>query len=186
MNEGSAGKITQTFNGQVIWNIAGGYFKLLAAAAAVSIKLYKDGACVLSADSVDAGFYQSVAFDRVEITCTVSQQVDWLFASQEGGSDRITGTITISGASTLALPGNVAVGVAEVAVLAAATRRKVIFMADKANAGTIYLGPVGVLTTTGAVPLDPGDVWEEIEGASAAWRAIATLAAQTLRVMTET
>ena len=68
--------------------------------------------------------------------------------------------------------------------LAAATRAKVVFTADPDNLGEIALGPSGVTLANSPILLAPGDSWIDDLAASAAWYAIATQAAQTLRILT--
>lgn len=91
----NARKITQTFNGYNEWIIAGGYFKLLTAAYAVTVELFMNGQQVLEATGADAGFYQRLDFDRVAITAPVSQAVSFLVAPAEGGSDRLVGAVSV-------------------------------------------------------------------------------------------
>lgn len=88
-------KLTQTFNGQVEWGVPGGYFKLLASVTPVDVKLYKGGRLVLQADDAEGGYYQRIEFDRVTISTPVSQEVSWLYAPAEGGSDRLAGEVAV-------------------------------------------------------------------------------------------
>lgn len=90
-------KITQTFTGLVAWSVAGRYFKLLETANPVTVSLFRAGVKVLSAVNVEGGFYQRIDFDRVEITTGGAEAVSWMYAPAEGGSDRFTGAVTISG-----------------------------------------------------------------------------------------
>lgn len=91
----NAQKITQTFNGQKTWQIAGSYFKLLSAQYPVTVELFYMGQKVFSAQQMDAGFYQSVLFDRVEVTTPLSEEVSLLIAPNKGGSDRLAGVVEV-------------------------------------------------------------------------------------------
>ena len=77
------------------------------------------------------------------------------------------------------------VGVAAAVVLAgSATRQRIIFTADAANVGDIYLGGSGVTTVNSAIKLAAGESWIEERAAGAAWYGIASAAGQSLRINT--
>jgi hypothetical protein len=89
-------KIVQTFNGRTEWNIGGaGYFKLLSSASPIDIELYDNESQVLSAPASESGFYLRAGFGRVVITTPSNQTVEWLYAPAEGGSDRLSGSISL-------------------------------------------------------------------------------------------
>lgn len=90
-------KITQTFNGTAEWNVQGSYFKLMSTVSAVTVRLYYKGNRVHEAENVEAGHYQRVKFDLVRITTSASEAVSWLYAPDDGGSDRFTGLFTAQG-----------------------------------------------------------------------------------------
>lgn len=76
-----------------VWDVsmAGRYFRLLDAGAAVSVIFYRDGREVGRADEIVAGFWYeaapSEAFDRVVMTTTASQFMRVLLANGRGGYD---------------------------------------------------------------------------------------------------
>lgn len=92
----SANVESQTFDGLVEWGVGGGYFKILTAASACRVELFRGGNLVLLAPSVRAGFYQRVAFDKVRITNSGSQAIEFLTAPDEGGSDAFTANSVIT------------------------------------------------------------------------------------------
>lgn len=167
--------------------IAGHYFELLETLNPVDVKLYNRDGHVLHDDrQVEAGYFVDrrgvEPFARIELTPGASESVKFLVSDGLAGTRRAY--VRQAQARTLELPGNVTVGLAEGAVLAAANRALVLFQSDPGNAGIIALGPVGVTLANAPVILAPGDLWREEIAASAAWRGISTVAAQTLRVMT--
>lgn len=179
--------IEETFQGAKIFPVGGRYLRLLETVNPIDVALGIGSKFTETLEGVEAGAWARLKeglqeFTHVRITTPTLEAVKFVVTDGEAGYDRLF--TAFAQARTLALPGNVSVGVAEGAVLAAATRSKVIFLADAGNAGTIYLGPVGVTSANGPVELAPGDMWIEEIAASAAWRGIATVAAQTLRVMT--
>lgn len=90
-------KISQTFNGRVQWEIAGNYFKLMGTVSPVTVELYNRSERVHFAQNVEGGHYQRIDFDRVAITTAGNEAVSWLYAPHEGGSDRLTGAVSITG-----------------------------------------------------------------------------------------
>lgn len=91
----TARKITQTFNGPAEWGLGGGYFKLLSTVNPVDVELATPTGIVLTAASVEAGFYQRAAFSRVKITTGANEAVTFLVAPDLGGSDRFTGDVDL-------------------------------------------------------------------------------------------
>lgn len=89
-------KITQTFNGLVKWQIAGGYFKLMSTVSPVTVELFSAGEIIHKAQSVEGGHYQRIDFDAVAITTVAPEAVSWLYAPQEGGSDRFSGSVDVT------------------------------------------------------------------------------------------
>lgn len=169
--------------------LAGRYFRLLETVNPVTVRLGSGGKAYETLENVEAGAWSRLKagdrdFDIITITTTTAESVKFVITDGEAGYDRLF--VAIAQALTLALPGNVTVGVAEGAVLAAGSRRKVVFRSDPANTGQIYLGPVGVTISNAPICLEPGDIWVEEVASSAQWRGISSLAAQTLRVMTAT
>lgn len=177
----------ETWSGKKAWRIAARYFRLMETVNPVTVRLGRGLRYIETMQDVEAGaWYRAPAneqdFDSIEIETSTSEAVKFVITSGEAGYDRLF--TAFAQARNLALPGNVSVGVAAGVALAAATRSKVIFQADAGNAGTIYLGPSGITSANGPIALQPGDMWVEEIAASAAWYAIATVAAQTLRILT--
>lgn len=169
------------------FQIVGRYFRLMETLSPINVHFGVRGAVAgRELEQVEAGAWAKLAegeesFDLITIEGTAGESVKFVVTDGEAGYDRLF--TAIAQANTMTLPGNVTVGTSEGAVLAAGSRRKVIFQADSANAGVIALGPVGVLLTNSPVILSPGDMWIEEVAASAAWRGIASVAGQTLRVL---
>lgn len=167
--------------------LTGRYFRLLESSSPLNIVLTQHGRKAEDLISVEAGVAHRIPegaddFDKIILTSAIAQTVKFVVTDGNTVYDRLF--VAIAQALTLTLPGNVTVGTSEVAVLAAASRRKVTFMADPSNVGTIYIGPTGVTSANAVVVLEPGDVWIEDIASSAAWFARSDTSAQTLRVMT--
>lgn len=167
--------------------LTGRYFRLMESSSPLNIVLTRAGRPQDSLQGVEAGVAHRVPegdedFDKIILTSALAQTVKFVVTDGHTSYDRLF--VAIAQALTLSLPGNVTVGTSEGAVLAAGSRRKVIFQADSGNAGVIALGPTGVLLTSSPIVLGPGDMWVEEVAASAAWRGIASVATQTLRVLT--
>lgn len=183
MNAVNARKLSQVFAAAqtVEWGIAGGYFKLLAAAVAVDVELIKAGRKIALLEAVPGGTYLRTDFDAVRVTSSSAQQVDVLIAPQEGGSDRLT--IDNLQASLLGAETTAVVGVAAAVVLAASASRKAIyFRARTGNTSDIVLGSAGV-TLNGAIRLAAGTEKVVDIAAPAAWSAISGAAAQSLDIL---
>lgn len=94
---GKAERIAQTFNGKAQWIVAGGYFKLLETVNPVTVELFLQGQRVLYAAAAEGGFYNRTTFDRVEITTGANEAVAWFYGPQEGGQDRFSGSVSVTG-----------------------------------------------------------------------------------------
>jgi hypothetical protein len=190
----------ETFSGRREFPIAGHYFELLSTVSVVDLEFFdSDGRMIANELQVEEGYFVDRRgvrpFARFAIVTGASEAVKFLvtdgFSGQRSAladvtdrAARLLGIATIDTADTLTNPAAVTVGVAEVAVLAAAAARKLaVFHAPLANTGDIYLGPTGVTTLIGALKLAPGDTYIEDIAAAAAWFGIATAAAQSLRVL---
>lgn len=90
-----------TINGTIELDIAGGYWKLMSATTAIGVELLASGNQALLAESIDAGFYQRIRFDKIRITDTGAQAITFLVAPDEGGSDRFTGAFSLTGFAAL-------------------------------------------------------------------------------------
>lgn len=167
--------------------LTGRYFRLLETSSPVSVVLTQNNMKVDELLEVEAGAWHEVPegaedFNKIILTSALAQDVKFVVTDGKSGYDRLF--VAIAQALTLTLPGNVTVGTSEGAVLAAGSRRKVVFKADDANIAPIALGPVGVTLANAPIILGPGDSWIEEMAASAAWRAVSSVATQSLRVMT--
>lgn len=172
---------------RLILKLSGRYFRLLETVNPVDIQLGRGGKASEKLEGVEAGAWARIPaaaepFDTIVITAAGAEAVKFVISDGEAGYDRLF--TAFAQARTLTIPGNVTVGAAEVAALAAATRSKVVFMADPSNTDNIVLGPSGLTTTNAPIRLEPGDMWIEELSASAAWFALSGTASQTLRVMT--
>jgi len=88
--------ISQTFAVRTEFYVDGAYFKLLTSAAGSQVELYLQGQPILVAPAAKAGFYQRTDFDRVVITPSVNQLVEFLAAPDQGGSDAFTANSVIT------------------------------------------------------------------------------------------
>ncbi len=88
--------ISQTFSVRTEFQVDGSYFKLLTSAAGSQVELYSGGVQILVAPAAKSGFYQRVDFDRVVITPSVNQLVEFLAAPDQGGSDAFTANSAIT------------------------------------------------------------------------------------------
>lgn len=180
--------IEETWSGLKQFGLSFRYFRLLETVNPVTVKL---GGRTLNGDEVlqdvEAGAWHEARagegdFAFLQITTQGSEAVKFVISDGRSGYDRLF--TAFSQARTLTLPGNATVGTTEGAVLAAATRSKVVFTADAGNLGEIALGPSGVTLTNSPIVLTPGDSWVDDLAASAAWYAIASTSGQTLRILT--
>lgn len=143
----SARKISETFNGRREWFIGGaGYFKLLETINPVDVELYLEGRPRLVAAQVEGGFYQRIDFDRVVITTGGAEAVDWIFSPDEGGSDRFTGAVTVSGQVDVSDRAARLLGVAS---LELATMYRVLF--GDADDGQAFIGYASLGASAGNV-----------------------------------
>jgi hypothetical protein len=129
-------------------------------------------------------------FTQLTITnFDASVQIDGIFQVGDGEIQQNTFTGDVSGSAVAITQGavitnfaSVNIGVAETNVHALATSRKSIrWRAPTTNTDNIYLGATGVTAANGCIELKPGDSWIEVEGANAAWYAIAASGSQALR-----
>jgi len=126
--------ITQTFNGRAEWQGApGAYFKLLTAAAACQVELYRQGVRVLLIPNAKAGFYCRASFDAVVITNAGSQLVEWIAAPDQAGSDAFTANANIT--SPLASDGRATQGLAVVRFADLITDNNGAFLGRGSQAG---------------------------------------------------
>lgn len=177
-------EITIAAGGIEQFQARGRYFRLLETLSPVTVEFGRGGTAYEALEDVEAGAWARTTdeFDLITITGTAGESVKFVVSDGEAGYDRLF--TAIAQANTLTLPGNVTVGTSEGAVLAAGSRRKVVFKAADANVAPIALGPVGVTLANAPIVLNPGDQWTEDTAAAAQWRGISSVASQTLHVMT--
>lgn len=156
----------------------GNFFMLLAATAPVDIKFFRRASAIdEKAEQVTAGYKArpvrpadgGKAFDYAEIISATVQTVTVGVAEGEG--DFLPpGTATIVQGTAIADNAQVTIntGAAQQIIASATNRKGLRFYADPTNTVSILLGSSGVVTTNG-VPLGPGQVWVENDGANAAW-----------------
>lgn len=156
----------------------------------VDVRLFKLGVVAYEATGMDGGFWAEpdVGFDEVELQSATAQTVVALYTRGNGGYDRSQGDVNVvrgTGVQSFTVS---TVGTTAADFITAATgRMRLIFSADMSNTGTIFLGRAPNLTlATGAIRLEPGDTYVTDTSAEATWTAIATVAGQLLRRMTET
>lgn len=190
---------TKTFNGTGLDPLNGGggtYIRLMTPGAAVTVLVFKNNSQIAEIDGITAGFgWESrdvngelQPFDNFTVTSATAQTITVYAGFGDFKIDGvISGTVQIQSGTTV-VNSTVAVTNAAggVAAVAAATARKAVRFLNGDAAATIYLGPAGV-DNTSAIALAPGQMWNETEGANAAWYAIASVAGPVnLRVQTVT
>jgi hypothetical protein len=168
-------------------SVTGFYLTLIQAVAAIDMEVEMVGKA--GSSDVSTGLPEGYGeqfpemFNSVTLTSAVTQDIKIGYSLGVVNFDRTS--IISQQASTITNAAPVTVGVAAgLAVAAASTRQRIVFTADDANTGDIYIGGTGITTAAGAIKLEPGASWVEERAAAAAWYAIATAAAQSLRIQT--
>lgn len=162
------------------------FFQLLAASAPLSLDFRVQSSSQPDLhESVPVGFWykSNQLLSYVEVESNIAQEITYLYAMGQTGVDRSETITTLSQGSVITDTAPAVVGVASSLVLAAtASRKRVIFTADSANAGTIALGGASVTLANSAILLDAGDSFIDEKAAIAEYHAIASIAAQGLRI----
>lgn len=181
--------LKNTFTGAGTWQqqIGGRYFRIMDAAAPVDVIFYRQGAQVVTAEQVEAGYSYAPPvgseFDRVDVVASGAQTVKVGISDGYGTYDKTATTVTatIAKATTVSDAAPVMVGVAATALVAASAGRKAVRFY---NAGTadVYLGGVGVTVANGAVKIAPGGLYLDDDAPGAAWYGISGTAGQSVRV----
>jgi hypothetical protein len=165
------------------------YYKNTAGSSAPTVEIRTDKGEAILLRTNESG-RSNRPFTQLTVTnFDASVQIDGIFQIGDGEIEQNTFNGDVSGSSVLLTQGStvtnlaeLTVGVAEVSAHAAATSRKSIrWRAPATNTQNIYLGATGITTANGCIELKPGDSWIEVEGANAAWFAIAGGAGQALR-----
>lgn len=164
----------------------GSFFQLLSANAPLKVNFYSvNNAQPDSHENIPQGFWykSNTRLDFVEFESATDQLVSYLYAQGQTGIDRSETVTTLAQGTVITDTAPVSVGIASALALAAnAGRKRVIFTADAANAGTIALGGASVTLANSAILLEAGDSFIDDKAAIAEYHAIATLAAQGLRI----
>lgn len=180
-------KVTQTFNGLATWEIPGAYFKLMSTVSPVSLTLRKGGRVVHQAAAVEGGHYQRIAFDKVEITTIALEAVSWLYAPDQGGSDRFTGSFSLTGYA----PGQTytqakfTAGVASAVMLAPNAVRRYLAVQNPDGVKTAWIRTAAAAAVADATcfKLLPGQTWEPPVPPLGEIRVISDTAAHDLQVI---
>lgn len=164
----------------------GYFFQLLSASAPLSLDFRIANSSQPDLHkSVPVGFWykSNQLLNYVEVLSTIAQEITYLYALGQTGVDRSETITTLSQGSVITDNAPAVVGVASSFVLAAnSSRKRVIFTADAANTGTIYLGGNGITAVNGAIALSAGDTFIDESAAIAEYWAIASSNGQLLRI----
>lgn len=164
----------------------GYFFQLLSASAPLQVDFFAANKAQPDRHSnIPVGFWykSNQQLTIVEVESATDQLISYLYADGQTGVDRSETITTLSQGSVITDNAPKVVGVASSLVLAAnSSRKRVIFTADAANTGTIALGGSSVTLANSAILLDAGDSFIDDKAAIAEYHAIATLAAQGLRI----
>lgn len=170
--------------------VNGNFFALINAVGAVDLEFQYVGTAgtggftEVSAGMV-AGYSEIFPGQMTQVTVTSSIAQTIRYGCGNGNARFDASTIITKQATSQTETAPATVGVAAASVLAgSATRQRIIFTADAANGGDIYLGGSTVTTVNSAIKLGAGESWIEERAAGAAWYAIASAAGQTLRINT--
>lgn len=182
--------VTLTAGQPATLTVNGNFFALINAVGAVDLEFqYVGTAGTGGFTEISKGMVSGYSeifpgqLTQVVMTSAVTQSIR--YGCGNGTARFDASTIITKQATAQAEIAPATVGVAAGVVLAASsTRQRIIFRADDANTGDIYLGGNGVTTANGTIVLAPGKTWIEERVAGAAWYAIATAAAQSLRIST--
>lgn len=167
---------------------AASFFQLMSASANIDVEFFRNNSRNGSAISVPASFRygplgEGREFHRVRLKSATSQTVKVCVATSEANLSQLSGTVTIGQGTGITDVAPASVGVAAASVLAAGSgRHRVMFKADDANTGSIAIGGAGVTLANSTIVLLAGDTYIESDSADAEFFAIASIAAQTLRI----
>ncbi len=167
--------------------VNGSFFILLAAQDVLDLDFEYVGQTggIEVSKGIEAGYSElfPAQLTAVNVTSAVDQVIKYGYAQGQVNFDRVVSEFNIHQSSVINNFNPVTVGASQVvAVNAGLTRRKLIFTADVANTGVIYLGGDGVTTSNSAIYLEAGDSFEDVQAAAAKYYAIASAAGQVLRI----
>lgn len=182
--------VTLTAGQPATLTVNGNFFALINAVGAVDLEFqYVGTAGTGGFTEISKGMVSGYSevfpgqLTQVVMTSAVTQSIR--YGCGNGSARFDASTIITKQATSQTDTAPATVGAAAGVVLAgSATRQRIIFTADAANGGEIYLGGSGVTTVNSAIKLGAGESWIEERVAGAAWYAIASAAGQTLRINT--
>lgn len=165
----------------------GYFFQLLNANASVDINFVVSGATPQTEqhNNIDAGFWfkSPSLLTFVEIKSSIDQDIEYVYSLGQTGYDRSQTLSKLLQGSVILNRDPLAVGTAQVqATTANNDRTRLVFTADAANTGTIYLGGNGITAVNGAIALSAGDTFIDESAAIAEYWAIASSNGQLLRI----
>lgn len=179
-------EVTLAANETIKATLNGNFFVLLSAQAPVDMQfLTVDGGQNDISKGIEAGYSEQFTeqLTAVYFTSATAQVIKYGYAKGAVSFDRVVNVTSLQQSTVITNTAPATVSTSAASVLAAsATRKRIVFTADSANAGTIYLGGSGISTTNGAIMLTSGDSWIEDTAAAAQWYAVASIAGQTLRI----
>lgn len=165
----------------------GYFFQLLASSANVDINFIVSGATPQAEkhEDISAGFWfkSPVLLTFVEVTSTVSQEISYVYSLGQTGYDRSQTLSKLLQGSVITNRNPVTVGTSQVqATTANSERTRLIFTADNANSGVIYLGGAGVTSANSTLALSAGETFIDETSSIAEYWTIASSASQVLKI----
>lgn len=128
--------------------------------------------------TVSPGFTTKITFTQLKIenAAQPGKKMRFFYGVDLAFDPGQSGVITIAGGITLQQAGSItnsvftASGPAITSQFLAASSTRKRFIARNSHPNTpMYLGGAGVVPTTGAIVVNPGDAWIETDSAAAAW-----------------
>lgn len=166
--------------------INGNFFVLLSSDAPVDLEFEyvgQSGATDICL-GIEEGYSEQfpAQLTAVKVTSATAQVIKYGYGTGIVKFDRVVSQTTVHQSTAIQDHNPVVVGTSAGLVLAGGSRSRIIFTADSANVGLITLGGEDVTTANGAIILAAGDSWVETIAADAAFYAVASIAAQGLRI----
>ena len=166
--------------------VNGDFFVLLSSQAPVDLEFEyvgQSGATDICL-GIEAGYSEQfpAQLTAVKVTSATAQVIKYGYGLGVVKFDRVVTETTVQQGTVIEDIAPETVGASRVLVLGTAIRKRAIFTADSANTGVIYVGGSGVTTANGAIVLAAGDSWIEDTAANADFYAVASAAAQVLRI----
>ena len=139
-------------------NRSGRYFTILNAAGVLTVRFYKEGRLLAEATDVRASFYAKYpdGFTSVEVTTATAQDIKLGVGDGEGGSNEISGYVTIQNANG-ALTGTAkTVTTTSAQLLPANSARRYVMVQNRDPAGNVFLAFGVTATAANGVKIGPG------------------------------